>query len=101
MTSEIKPNITIKQLRKIFPDLETVFLKIGRSEIVKFMSLMPKSGNYALDNASRAAGLTEIEIELLVDELNDRKEGGRTQKRIVPKIRFKAGSRKSKHKARK
>lgn len=93
---EIKSNIQIRQLRKIFPDLEGVLLKIGRSEISKIISQMPKSGNYALGNAARAAGLTEIEIDLLVDDLNERKDGGKTRKRIVPKIRFKAGTRKTK-----
>lgn len=93
---EIKPNIQIKQLRKIFPDLESILLKIGRSEIAKVISLMPKPGNYSLANASRAAGLTEIEINLLVDELNERKDGEKTHRKIIPKIRFKAGTRKTK-----
>ena len=99
MAAEIKPDISIKQLKKIFPELDELLLKIGRSEIVKVISSMPKSGNYALGNASRVAGLTEIEIGLLVDELNERRDIGKVRRRIVPKVRFKAGTKNAKRKA--
>ena len=101
MASEIKSNISLKQLKRIFPEFEDILFKTGHSEVARAMASMPKTANYTLSNLSRAAGLTEIEIGLLVDKLNERNDIGKTRKRIQPKVRFKGGTRKTKSKVQK
>jgi hypothetical protein len=101
MDLEIKPTISVRQLKRAFPDLEALFLKIGRSEIARAINSMPKTVNSSLGIISRVAGLTEIEINLLVAELNERNDEGKVKKRILPKVRFKGATRTTKHKAKK
>jgi hypothetical protein len=100
MNAGIKANISVKQLKRMMPNLETNLMKIGHSEVAKAIASMPKNVAYSLCNISRVAGLTEIEIGLLVGELNECNDGGKIKKGILPKVRFKGGSRKSKQKAR-
>ncbi len=64
--------MSLKELKKVFPDIEELLRKIGYSPVTKMMVSMSRSDNIPLSNIARATGLTEIEIGLLVEELNKR-----------------------------
>ncbi len=65
-------NTSLKQIKKTFPDLEKLLAKIGYAPVTSIITAMSNPNNLTLSNIARAAGLTEIEIELLVEELNER-----------------------------
>jgi len=72
MKTPIEADIPLKQVKKLFPDLEKLLTKIGYAPIVSMIGSMSNPNNISLNNIARAAGLTEIEIDLLAEELNDR-----------------------------
>jgi len=80
----INADISLKQARKLFPDFEKLLTKIGYAPIVSMINSMSNPNSISLSNLARAAGLTEIEIDLLVEELNDRLDGNRPK--VVKKV---------------
>jgi len=67
----INADIPLKQIKKLFPDLDKLLKKIGYAPIVSMIGSMSDPSNISLSNIARAAGLTEIEIVLITEELND------------------------------
>ncbi len=68
----ITENTSIKQLRKIFPDIEEALIKAGYAPVTKMLTVMAKPDRLTLSNVARAAGLTEVEISLMIEVLNER-----------------------------
>ena len=90
----ISANTSLKQLKKAFPDIEGLLRKIGYAPVTRMMTSMSSPDNIPLSNIARAAGLTEIEIALLVEELNERLSWGSPgtagKTRTEPKAKAKA-----------
>ena len=98
-TSNVTLNTSLRQLRRAFPDLEEMLMKIGYAPVTGIITAMSNPSNLTLSNIARAAGLTEIEIVLLVEDLNERltwksSNKGRTtvRKKSKPKAKIKAGA---------
>ena len=72
MGTWVTENTLLKEARKLFPELEQLLLKIGYAPITRMIMSMSKPDSLTISNIARASGLTEIEIGLLVEELNDR-----------------------------
>jgi len=62
----------LKEIRKRFPDIEGFLRKIGHPSVAKAMASFANSEKMTFGNLARASGLTELEIGLLIEELNDK-----------------------------
>ncbi len=101
----ITENTSIRQLKKVFPDIEEALTRAGYAPVTKMLTVMAKPGKLTLSNVARAAGLTEVEISLMIEVLNERlsyysllpgnKKSNKSKSRKEAKPRPKSG--KAKH----
>lgn len=67
----INKETTLKDLRVHFSDLEKTLRLIGYGSLGKLMATLPNSGSMTIGCLARAAGLTELEIGIIVANLNE------------------------------
>jgi hypothetical protein len=70
--TSINADTSLRQLKRAFPDIGGLLRTIGYAPITRMIISMSSPDSIPLSNIARAAGLTEIEIDLLVEELNER-----------------------------
>jgi len=70
--NQIGVDTPISEVRAILPEFEGLLKKIDYPSVAKTLALLPGGGSMTFAHLARAAGLTELEIRLLIEELNDR-----------------------------
>jgi len=68
----IRKDTTLQDLRAHFSDLEKTLRLIGYGSLGKLMATLPNSGCMTIGCLARAAGLTELEIGIIVADLNEK-----------------------------
>ena len=63
---------SISELRAILPGIEALLKQVGYPSVARILASLPNAGSMTFANLARAAGLTELEIRLLIEDLNDR-----------------------------
>jgi len=62
----------LQDLKVYFSDLEKILRLIGYGSLGKLMATLPNSGSMTIGCLARAAGLTELEIGIIVADLNEK-----------------------------